>query len=432
MDETVTSSLRRHLGLALLTVLLLVFGLGAAAGLIEIDGAVIAPGTIVVETNIKRVQHQEGGTVQEIHVREAQAVEAGDLLVRLDDTLASANLAIVTARLRELQAQEARLKAERDGQHVLIVPEPLAQGRTEPEIAGVLDGQRTLLEARRASRDGRKAQLAEQIKQIEEQIVGLAAQRDAKAEEIRLIAKELGDLSGLRDKGLVLQSRVTALERDKARLSGEWGGFVSEIARARQAVSERRIQILQIDDEMRTEVVGELQAVRAEIAELTEKKVAAEERLRRVEVRAPRSGFVHQLNLHTVGGVIAPGEDLMLIVRREDVLVIEARVAPRDIDQLVPAQDAIVRFPGFDQRTTPELKAQIVTVSADLMHDAETGVSYYQARLALTDDEFARLDGKPMIPGMPVETFLQTGSRTILSYLLKPLTDHIAHALRDG
>jgi HlyD family type I secretion membrane fusion protein len=212
VDETVTSSLRRHLGVALLTVLLLVCGLGVAAALIEVDGAVIAPGTVVVETSIKRVQHQEGGIVQEIHVREGQAVEAGDLLVRLDDTLASANVAIVTARLRELQAQEARLKAEPDGRHVLVLPESLAQRRTEPEVAAVLDGQRTLLEARRASRDGRKAQLAEQIKQLEEQIVGLVAQRDAKAEEIRLIAKELGDLLGLRDKGLVLQSRVTALE----------------------------------------------------------------------------------------------------------------------------------------------------------------------------------------------------------------------------
>ncbi|MEM7213753.1 MAG: HlyD family type I secretion periplasmic adaptor subunit [Pseudomonadota bacterium] len=432
MEETAPSGLRRHLRLAFLTVVILVCGLGGAAALVEINGAVIAPGTIVVETNIKRVQHQEGGIIDQILVAEGQAVGAGDLLVVLDDTLASANLAIITTRLRELQAREARLKVERDGQRTLVLPLQSAQERMDPEIAAILEGQRTLLKARRASREGRKAQLAEQIRQLEEQIAGLAAQRDAKAEEIALIDQELEDLSGLRDKGLVLQSRVTALQRDKARLTGEWGGFISEIARARQAISERNIQVLQIDEEMRAEVVGELQAVRAEVAELTERKVAAEEQLSRIEIRAPRSGFVHQLAVHTVGGVIAPGEDLRLIVPEGDVLVIEVRVAPTDIDQLLPAQDAIIRLPSFDQRTTPELKAQIATVSADLMQDPQTGTAYYQVRLVLTDEEVARLDDRPMIPGMPVEAFVQTGARTILSYLLKPLADHVTYALRDG
>lgn len=432
MNQNVTLNLRWHLGVAFAAVLVLLGGFGGAAALIEINSAVIAPGTIVVETNIKRVQHQEGGIVKQIHVREGQAVQAGDLLVRLDDTLLAANLAIVSTRLQEFQAQEARLKAERDGQTALIVPETLAERAAEPEIAVVLDGQRTLMAVRHTAREGRKAQLVEQIKQFDEKISGLEAQRDAKAEEIGLIAQELHDLSGLFEKGLVQRARMTALKRDKARLEGERGGFVSEIAQAREAISERRIQILQIDENVRAEVVEQLQAVRAEIAKLTEQKVTAEEQLRRVDIRAPRSGFVHQLAVHTVGGVAAAREDLMLIVPHEDGLIIEAQVAPTDIDELTPDQEAFIRFPGFPQRTTPEIKARILTVSADLMHHPKTGIPYYQARLALTKNEIAKLDGKPLIPGMPVEAFIQTGSRTILSYLTKPITDHITHAFREG
>lgn len=432
MMEPVSRSLRRHMAFALCAVLLLVGGIVASATLVEINGAVIAPGSIVVESNVKRVQHLEGGIVQQIHVREGQEVQAGDLLVRLDDTLTQANLGIVHSRLQELQAQEARLKAERDGRAALVVPAALTARETDPEVAAMLDGQRSLLQVRLASRDGRKAQLAEQVKRLNERIAGLQTQRNAKTTEIELVSKELQDLSGLLAKGLIQQSRVTGLKRDKARLEGERGGFVSEMSQAAQSISEREIQILQIDEEMRAEVVEQLQGLRAEIAKLAEEKVAAEEKLRRVEIRAPRTGFVHQLSVHTVGGVVAPGEDLMLIVPDEDLLVIEAQVAPTDIDQLSVDQTATVRLPGFDQRTTPELSAQILTVSADLMQDPATGLSYYQARLVLTEDEIARLDGKTLMAGMPVEAFVHTGSRSILSYLIKPLSDHIVHAFRDG
>lgn len=432
MMDTVSQSLRRHMTFAFLTVLLLVAGVIASATLVEINGAVIAPGSVVVESNVKRVQHLEGGIVQQIHVSEGQEVQAGDLLVRLDDTLTRANLGIVGSRLQELQAQEARLKAERDGRTELMVPAELVALETDAAVATMLEGQRNLLQVRLASRDGRKAQLAEQVKRLKQRISGLRTQRDAKTAEIDLVSKELQDLAGLFAKGLIQQSRVTGLRRDKARLEGERGGFVSEMSQAAQSISEREIQILQIDEEMRAEVVEQLQGLRAEIAKLAEEKLAAEEQLRRVEIRAPRTGFVHQLSVHTVGGVVSPGEDLMLIVPHEDLLVIEAQVAPTDIDQLSIAQTATVRLPGFDQRTTPELTAQILTVSADLMQDPATGLSYYQARLALTEEEIARLDGKTLIAGMPVEAFVHTGSRSILSYLVKPLSDHIVHAFRDG
>ena len=432
MSGSVTTSLRRHLIWAFVVIAGLAGGLGTAAALVEISGAVIAPGNIVVETNLKRVQHQEGGIVEAIHVREGQSVESGDLLVQLDGTISKANLTVVTTRLRELQAQEARLMAERDGQETLIVPEALADLRADPAVAAILQGQRSLLDARRASRAGRSAQLNEQIKQFREQITGLTSQRTAKAEEIELVTKELSDLSSLLEKRLIQQSRITALKRDEARLKGEHGGFTSQIAQVEQSISERKIQILQIDEDMRAEVVEQLPAVRGEIAQLIEQRVAALEELRRLEIRAPSAGYVHQLTVHTVGGVVAAGEDLMQIVPHEDVLVVEARVAPNDIDQLGPAQEAVVRFPGLDQRTTPELSARILTVSADLIEDPMDGTRYYEARLALAEEEIAKLGDTRLVPGMPVEAFVQTGDRTILSFLLKPLSDHLAHAFREG
>lgn len=432
MSGSVTTSLRRHLIWAFVVIAGLAGGLGTAAALVEISGAVIAPGNIVVETNLKRVQHQEGGIVEAIHVREGQSVESGDLLVQLDGTIAKANLTVVTTRLRELQAQEARLMAERDGQETLIVPEALAGLHADLAVAAILQGQQSLLDARRASRAGRSAQLNEQIKQFREQITGLTSQRTAKAEEIELVTKELSDLSSLVEKRLIQQSRITALKRDEARLKGEHGGFTSQIAQVEQSISERKIQILQIDEDMRAEVVEQLPAVRGEIAQLIEQRVAALEELRRLEIRAPSAGYVHQLTVHTVGGVVAAGEDLMQIVPHEDVLVVEARVAPNDIDQLGPAQEAVVRFPGLDQRTTPELSARILTVSADLIEDPMDGTRYYEARLALAEEEIAKLGDTRLVPGMPVEAFVQTGDRTILSFLLKPLSDHLAHAFREG
>ncbi len=425
-------SLHQHIVIAFSVIALLVIGLGAASLLFKVNGAVIAPGRVVVESNVKRVQHAEGGIVQEIHVRDGQIVEAGDKLLRIDGTLVAANHAVILQRLLELNAQEARLKAERDAQPDLIVSAELSAMLEHPESAAILEGQRALMAARLQARDGRKAQLEEQIAQFEEQARARGAQRDAKAEEIALIADELADLSDLLDKGLVERSRVTALMRDKAALDGGYGGFVAEIAGIGQAIAERRIQILQVDEDMRAEVVAELQAVRAEIAELTEQRVAVEERLGRVEIRAPRSGTVHQLAVHTVGGVIAAGEDLMVIVPKADLLVVEAQVAPTDIDQLVLAQEAVVRLSGFDQRRTPELKAEILTVSPDLVEDQQSGLSYYQVRLAIPEAEIARLDGRELIPGMPVEAFVQTGERTIMSYLVKPVTDHIAYAFREG
>jgi len=425
-DQDLSRTVRNHLLFALFLGTLVVGGIGGWANFTEISGAVVSSGTIVVESSTKLVQHREGGIVRDIRVKNGDTVEAGDLLISLDDTVTRANLAVITKQLTELTAQELRLEAERDDVSAIEWPEDRRN-----DLGDIERGQQLLLEARRNSKDGRKNQLEEQIRQFNKQTEGLEAQVVAKDSEVELIDEELVDLGGLLNKQLVSKSRVTGLRREKARLSGEYGDLIAQIARTKESISERHIQILQIEESYRAEVLEQLQEVRSRIAQLEEQKIAAEDELTRVDIVAPRNGYVHQLSTHTIGGVIAAGETVMQIVPREDQLIVEAQVRPVDIDQMSPGQRARVRFPSFDQRTTPELNAELLTVSADLNEDERTGNSYYVARLVIDEEELAKLGNKALVPGMPVETFLQTGDRTVLSYLVKPVTDQIAHALRE-
>ncbi|GAB2209168.1 HlyD family type I secretion periplasmic adaptor subunit [Roseibium sp. ROS1] len=425
-DDMLRHTVRNHMLFALLLTIVIIGGIGGWAAFTEISGAVVSSGTIVVESNIKQVQHREGGIVRDIRVKNGDVVEAGDLLIRLDDTVTRANLAVVTKQLTDLTAQELRLAAERDDLRTIEWPE-----QRIASLGDVERGQQLLLEARQNSKEGRKNQLEEQIRQFNKQTEGLEAQVAAKTSEIELIGEELGDLGGLLDKQLVSKSRVTALRREKARLDGEYGDLIAQIARTREAISERHIQILQIEETYRAEVLENLQEVRSRIAQLEEQKIAAEDELTRVDILAPRNGYVHQLAVHTIGGVIAPGETIMQIVPREDQLIVETQVRPVDIDQMSPGQHARVRFPSFDQRTTPELNAELLTISADLNQDERTGMSFYVARLVIDESELTKLGDQTLVPGMPVETFLQTGDRTVLSYLVKPIRDQIVHALRE-
>ena len=435
MDETpsdifLASSIRRHMVFALAVAAVLVGGVGGWAANTEISGAVVASGSVVVESNSKQVQHREGGIVREITVRDGDVVEAGDLLIRLDDTVTRANYTVVSKQLDELYAQEARLVAERDDAELIVFSPKDGAVAGAPQSV-IEDSQIRLMEARRNSLRGRKQQLAEQIRQLEQQIKGVDVQLGAKRAEISLVEEELGVLEKLLEDKLVGKTRVTTLRREKAELEGDLGSLISQAAQAQEAISERKIQILQIEAEARAEVLELLQDVRSRIAQLEEQKIAAEDELSRVEIRAPRSGYVHQLAQHTLGGVVGPGETLMLIVPKEDLLVVEARIQPADIDQLSPHQEATLRFPSFDQRTTPELKARLLTVSADLTTDEVSGLSYFTARLTIPEAELAKLNGKKLVPGMPVEAFLKTDDRTVLSYLVKPVSDQIAHAMKE-
>jgi len=382
---------------------LLAFGLGGWAATTELAGAVIAPGSLVVDTNVKKVQHPTGGVVGELRVRAGDHVQAGDVVVRLDDTQTRANLAIITKSLDELAAKQARDEAERDGAKRVLFPADLLARMKDPEVARVVQGEQRLFEIRRAAREGQMAQLRERVAQLKEQVQGLADQVGAKKREIELIGQELKGVRELWSKNLIPITRVTALERDAARLEGERGSLVSTIAQTKGKMTETELQILQIDQDLRTEVGKDLAEIRAKTSELIEKKVAAEDQLKRIDIRAPQDGMVHQLAVHTVGGVITPnGEPIMLIVPKADALTVEARIQPQDIDQVRLGQKAVLRFSAFNQRTTPELTGEVSRVSADVSQDAKTGATFYTIRVHVPEAELARLSGLKLVPGMPV------------------------------
>ena len=311
-------SIRRHLLGGLAVVALLAGGVGGLAATTELAGAVIAPGSLVVDTNVKKVQHPTGGVVGELRVRDGDRVKSGDIVVRLDETITQANLAIVVNSLTELWARQGRLEAERDGAKVVTFHPELLARKSNPEVARVMTGEEGLFATRHKAREGQKAQLRERIGQLKEQINGLDDQIKAKKREIELISQELEGVRDLWRKNLVQIQRVTALERDAARLEGERGSLVSSIAQTKGKITETELQILQIDQDLRTEVGKELAESRGKIAELVERKVTAEDQLKRIDIRAPQDGMVHQSTVHTVGGVITAGEAMMLIVPEAD------------------------------------------------------------------------------------------------------------------
>jgi HlyD family secretion protein len=426
------ASLRRHMLLGLACAIMLVGGLGAWAAATEISGAVIASGVLKVDSSVKKVQHPTGGVVGELLVREGDTVEAGQVLVRLDETQTRANLAIVTKSIDELLAREARLEAEKTGAETLAFSDQLLARQDNATVEKLVEGERKLFELRKSAREGRKSQLRERIAQLNQEIAGLTQQAEAKTSEIALLEKELGAVRQLWDKKLVQLNRVTEVERDAARLAGERGQLMASIAQAKGKVAEVKLQIIQVDEEMRSEVAQELSEIRAKLSEFSERKVTAEDQLKRIDIRAPQDGTVHELEIHTVGGVVGAGEPLMLIVPRNDDLIVEARVSPTDIDQLQAGQPAVLHFSGLNQGTTPEVDGQISRIGADISTDETTGRPYFVARVTIDAKSLAKLDGLKLVPGMPVEVFMETAPRTVLSYVLKPLNDQIERTFREA
>jgi HlyD family secretion protein len=426
-----TPDLRRYLLLGAATTLILTAGIGGWAATTELAGAVVAPAVLVVDSNVKKVQHPTGGVVSELRVHDGDPVRAGDLLVRLDETVTRANLAVVEKQLVELAARRARDEAERDGAPSVTFPADLLARSGDDETQAVLRGEERLFAIRRSAREGQRAQLKERIGQFKDEIRGLTEQVKAKEAELELIQQELAGVRDLWEKHLVPIMRLTSLQRDAARLGGEHGSLLASIAQAKGRISETELQILQIDQDLRTEVGKDLAEIRARSSELVERRIAAEDQLKRVDIRAPQDGIVHQMSIHTVGGVVPAGEPMMLIVPAGDALAIEAKIAPQDIDQVHLGQAAVLRFTAFNQRTTPELSGEVSRVSADISQDPKSGAPFYTVRIAVADAEIARLDGLKLVPGMPVEGFIQTEYRTVASYLTKPLADQLAKAWRE-
>jgi HlyD family secretion protein len=426
-------SIQRYLTIAFGIIAFLVFGIGGWAATIPLEGAVIAQGSIVVDSSVKKVQHLSGGIVKEIRVREGDRVKGGDILVRLDETQTKASNSVVTTNLDELIAQQARLEAERDGRDRVDFPTTFRKRAedTNSEAARAMVSQQKLFELRREARDGKKAQLKERVAQLKKEIQGYVGQATAKEREIALISKELEGVRELREKNLVPLSRLTALERDATRIEGERNQLIATTAQSEGRVTETELQIIQIEQDLRSEVAKDLSETRTKVSEFAERKIATDDQLNRTDIRAPQNGIVQQLAVHTVGGVVAAGDPIMLIVPDADVLIVEVKIAPQDIDQLYLGQSATLRFTAFNMRTTPEIKGSVSFISADITQDQRTGISYYVTRITLEPSEVARLGDVKLIPGMPVIAFIKTSERTMLSYITRPLRDQIERSFKE-
>jgi HlyD family secretion protein len=425
------ASIRRHIVAGSILVVVLAVGLGGWASTAEISGALIAQGTVVVDSNVKKVQHPTGGVVGEVRVHDGDRVKAGDILVRLDETVTRANLSIVTKGLNELYARKARLAAERDSAATMAVPRELAGSLDNSDVKDAMDSERKLFELRRTARLGQKDQLQQRISQLQEQITGLTAQREAKDKELGFIDQELSGVRDLWQRNLVQLNRLTSLERDEAKAQGERGQLISSVAEAKGRISEIQLQILEVDQQFTSDVAKELRETDSKIGEAVERKVTAEDQLRRIDIRAPQDGVVFQSTASTVGGVITAGDQIMQIVPESDKLSVEVKVEPKDIDKVAFGQPVLLRFSAFNQRTTPELNGTVQRIAADTSNDQRTGQSYYVVRIDIDDGEVARLGSVRLTPGMPVETFIQTGERTLVSYLVKPLHDQLMRSFRE-
>ncbi len=430
-NSTAASSMARTGWFGLLVVFLLIAGLGGWGAYASISGAVVASGRIVVASNVKRIQHREGGIVGEIHVKDGEFVETGDLLVRMDDTLPAANFAIILNQLSELAIRSNRLQAEISNSDSFSLPKTDLYSERVSSFQTMFEQERSLFEARRQTTRFQIDQLQKRIQQTRDEVVGLDAQEAAKSEEIALIEQELVGSESLHQQGHMPITRILALKRQKSRLAGERGELIARIARAGGRIAEIELQISETKQTKLEAAVKELREVRARTDELREHRTAAQDQLKRIDIKAPRQGFVHKLAVHTIGGVVEPGSELMQIVPNLDALVVEARISPTDIDQIALGQAATVRLPAFNRRETPEFHARIVRVSADLAIDEKTGLPHYLVRAALKEGEIAKLAGKSLVPGMPAEVFFQTGSRTAMSYFMKPLSDQIQRAFRE-
>lgn len=409
--------------------LMLFVGAGGWAATAQLTGAIIAPGMVKVDQNLKSIQHRDGGIISEIAVREGDFVTKGQVMLRLDDAETRAELSIVRTQLVELMAKQARLMAERDNLDAIMMSAELS-ARTG-DFPHVFFGEKRMFDGNRQNRKSQKEQLVLGIDQLGEEIKGLESQRDAKIDEIALVKTEHGKIKGLTDKRLIETSRKYIIDREMAKLLGERGEVEANIARAKARMGEIRLQIIAIDETARTEAQRELSAIEPKLSELKERRVAIEDRLARADIRAPLSGTVNELSVHTIGGVITPAEKLVTLVPADAALKIEAKLSPTDIDQVFVGQPAKLRFSAFNQRTTPELHGRIAYVSAATSSDPSTGQVYYLADVIVPSDELEKLGDSKLLPGMPVEVFVSTEERTAMSFLSKPLADQFSRAFRE-
>ncbi|SEO71145.1 HlyD family secretion protein [Salinihabitans flavidus] len=427
-------SATRPLFVGLLALVALLGGFGTWAVMAELSGAIVASGRIEVERNRQIVQHPDGGVVTEINVEEGDTVEKGELLIRLDSSFLESELSINEGQLFEFMARRARLEAESDGANeITFDPELVERAKTDQDVANLIAGQNRLFQARRDSIEQLEEQLRQRRMQVDTQIQGIVAQQEALETQLELINEELANQQSLLDRGLAQSSRVLALRREQSRLAGQVGDLTARRAQAGERIAEINIEISNLTTRRREEAVTQLRDLQFREMELREQRRSLQRRLERLEIRAPVSGVVYGLKVHTLDSVIRPAEPLLYIVPQDRPLVVAAQVQPIHIDQLYLGQNVNLRFSAFDQRRTPELLGRVVLISADAHEDEGTRVSYYSVEIVIEEGEQDKLPpNMNLIPGMPVESFIRTEDRSPIVYLTKPLSDYFAKAFREN
>lgn len=426
------NSLRKHALLGIGVMAALVIGLGGWSATTQVEGAIIANGAVVSEGGSRKVQHPEGGIVREILARNNQHVEAGELLLTLDDVSVRAELEVVLSQLREGLGAKARLTAESMGTSSIELPDVARDWPQDPRLSAVMAEQQSLRLSRAKSLESEVARLKELIGEKQSVIEGYQAQLEAYTSQMNLVRDEVAQQTDLFSKELVSNQRLNEVKRNEAELSGQVLSVQATIAATEASISELKMQSDQIVTDFRAESLAELQTVSQTVAELMQKMIAAEARLARLEVRAPVSGTVHESIVQTVGGVVAPGDTLMFVVPDETQLKVDMRVSPLEVSKLHVGQSAEVRMLNFDAQSTPNLAGSVGSISPDLVRDPATGVQYYSVRVDIEDAERDKLPGgAALVPGMPAESFFQTGERTVWSYLMAPIQDRLSHTFRE-
>lgn len=426
-------SLRRHALLGVTVMAVLIVGLGGWSMTTSVEGAVIANGIVVAEGGSRRVQHSEGGIVKQILARNNQVVEAGEVLVKLDDVTVRAELEVILAQLREGLATQARLTAESTGAREIHIPAVAANWPLDPALSVVLADQERLRQTRNESLESEVARLNQLTEEKEALIDGYNAQLGALDNQVKVVREELEQLTTLHGNQLVSNQRLNEMKRKESELVGQVATVKASVSATQSSILELKMQAEQVVSDFRAEALTQLQTVSQTVSELLQRKIEAEARLKRLEIPAPIAGVVHESTVRTVGGVVAPGETLMLIVPQQEDLELDVRVSPMEINKLRVGQTADVRLLSYDTRTTLDLEGSVRTISPDLLQDPTTGVQYFSVRVDIADNELAKLPKEaPLVPGMPAESFFRTGERTVWSYITGPIEQRLSHTFRDN
>ncbi len=413
-------------------ILLLIFGvLGGWAAYAPLDSASSAKGVVNVASYRKTVQHLEGGLVKDIRVKDGDSVKKGDILLILDDTQFRAQLEIIKGQFILSQALKARLLAEQAGVKKINYPEGLKNHQEDERIANAITTQQQVFSARRTAIQGERAVLKQRIEQLNAKIKGLTALRDSKQELLTSYRAEGKEQSELLESGFADKNRIQELERRAAQMQGELAEHLADIASAKIQIGETRLQILQLDKKLKIEVTEQLGKVNAELNDLTEKLQALEDRVKRSIIYAPDSGMIIGMQVHTIGAVIGPGKPILDIVPQGQELIVEAQVSPVDIDKVHSGLLADIRFSAFSSRDTPVIEGKVMNISADRLTDPETRIPYYLARVKITPKGYKQLGNLVLIPGMPAEVYIKLGERTLLEYLIQPITNALARAFKE-